>query len=187
MLCLNKDMLVLYSILAVSLVYFYRRQLFGWCFNFVWSVARWYLHFKLSRNQQSENHQENSLIYKGRKVWSCDQDVLFIHQYQKLKNIYRVLSYNEQSNLQQVHQTILDNLPSKHNILSCCINDIDDNCLFDLTNALRQFLYHFYDLSETGKLKYLFRFLEEEYGINSGGQFLVTYSNDHSLASEDTR
>jgi hypothetical protein len=169
------SVIVFVFVLTLGTSYVFRKQLFWWLFL----AARWCLQFKLA--YQARMTQSKVITYKGKRSWHCEDKVVNVHRYEVSNSNYIVLSEKEYLASEHVYQTIIENLPSKHNILNCSINDSGDNCMVDLTHLLRQFLYHFHDQHETSKLKYFIRFVEHEYGFSFHGCYLVMYVNDETF------
>jgi hypothetical protein len=75
---------------------------------------------------------------------------------------------------------IIDKYELRNSIVHCCFIDKNEEIVMDLTNVMREFVYHFDRTDECSKLKYFFTSLKHDTTDLS----IVVYKNDKDISTK---
>jgi hypothetical protein len=93
-------------------------------------------------------------------------DEIYVYEYnvcikEKVHNV-RIISDNKKED-KEIYDSIVKNVDNKQKIVYCSIMN-GDECLIDLTNIFREFVYHMDDKIETyNKMEYFFKYIKEKH------------------------
>jgi hypothetical protein len=100
---------------------------------------------------------------------------------EKVHNI-KVISDNKKQD-EEIYNNIVKNIDNKQKIVNCSIMN-GEECVIDLTNVFREFVYHMETDGDSNdntynKLEYFFKYIKEKYDIKEFEDcHFVVYMND---------
>lgn len=110
------------------------------------------------------------------------EDDIYVHEYkvcikEKVHNMNVISDTKKLDN--EIYDKIVKNIDNKQRIVNCSIMN-GEECLVDLTNIFREFVYHMeHSMDTQSKMEYFFKYIEAKHNIKEFEDYhFVVYMND---------